>query len=72
MLGGYTLQMRDPDSWEGWTWGAKHFWGCQPVGKQAPVANLFYDISKNSDLLLFWGCDQETTHGAGTVSSRAV
>jgi anaerobic selenocysteine-containing dehydrogenase len=61
LLGGYTLQMRDPDSWEGWTWGAKHFWGMQPVGKQVPVANLFYDISKNTDLLLFWGCDQETT-----------
>jgi trimethylamine-N-oxide reductase (cytochrome c) len=24
---GYTQQMRNPDSWEGWYWGAKHFWG---------------------------------------------
>jgi len=61
LLGGYTLQVRDPDSWEGWTWGAKHAWGMEPVGQQMPQKNLLYDISKNADLLLFWGCDQETT-----------
>jgi trimethylamine-N-oxide reductase (cytochrome c) len=61
ILGGYTLQVRQPDSWEGWTWGAKHVWGCQPVGQQDPQANLLYDIAQNTELLLFWGCDQETT-----------
>jgi molybdopterin guanine dinucleotide-containing S/N-oxide reductase-like protein len=61
MLGGYTLQVRDADSWEGWWWGAKHVWGCEPVGQQMPQKNLLWDISKNADLLLFWGCDQETT-----------
>jgi molybdopterin guanine dinucleotide-containing S/N-oxide reductase-like protein len=61
LFGGYTLQVRQPDSWEGWTWGAKHVWGMQPVGQQVPQSNLLYDISKNADLLLFWGCDQETT-----------
>jgi anaerobic selenocysteine-containing dehydrogenase len=33
LLGGFTCQMRDPDSWEGWSWGAKHVWGMQPVGE---------------------------------------
>ena len=61
LFGGFTLQMRNPDSWEGWWWGAKHVWGCEPVGQQMPQKNLLYDISKNADLLLFWGCDQETT-----------
>jgi molybdopterin guanine dinucleotide-containing S/N-oxide reductase-like protein len=61
LFGGYTLQVRQPDSWEGWTWGAKHVWGMQPVGQQVPQKNLIYDISKNAELLLFWGCDQETT-----------
>ena len=61
ILGGYTLQVRQPDSWEGWTWGAKHVWGMQPVGQQVPQSNLLYDIAKNTELLLFWGCDQETT-----------
>jgi len=58
--GGFTLQMRQPDSWEGWWWGSKHFWGCEPVG-QGQQSNLLWDIAKNAELLLFWGCDQETT-----------
>ena len=58
--GGFTLQIRQPDSWEGWWWGNKHFWGCEPVG-QGRQSNLLWDISKNAELLLFWGCDQETT-----------
>ncbi|MBQ4309885.1 MAG: molybdopterin-dependent oxidoreductase, partial [Lachnospiraceae bacterium] len=61
LMGGYTLQMRNMDSWEGWYWGAKHVWGCEPVGEMAPNANLYPDIAKNSDMLLFWGCDPETT-----------
>jgi molybdopterin guanine dinucleotide-containing S/N-oxide reductase-like protein len=61
LLGGFTLQCRQPDSWEGWCWGAKHVWGMEPVGQQVPQSNLVYDIVKNAELLLFWGCDQETT-----------
>ncbi len=61
LFGGYTLQVRDPDSWEGWWWGAKHVWGCEPVGQQMPQKNIIYDIAKNTELLLHWGCDLETT-----------
>ncbi|MDR2088234.1 MAG: molybdopterin-dependent oxidoreductase [Clostridiales Family XIII bacterium] len=61
LLGGYTLQMRNMDSWEGWYWGAKHVWGCEPVGEQTPQANLIPDMAKHSDMLLFWGCDPEVT-----------
>ncbi len=60
LWGGFTQQNRQPDSWEGWWWGSKHFWGCEPVG-QGKQSNLLYDIAKNTELLLFWGCDQETT-----------
>jgi trimethylamine-N-oxide reductase (cytochrome c) len=61
LFGGYTHQVRNADSWEGWYWGAKHVWGCEPIGQQLPQKNLLYDISKNAELLLFWGCDPETT-----------
>jgi trimethylamine-N-oxide reductase (cytochrome c) len=40
LLGGYTLQTRNPDSWEGWYWGAKHVWGMEPVGQMVPDANV--------------------------------
>jgi trimethylamine-N-oxide reductase (cytochrome c) len=61
LFGGYTHQVRNTDSWEGWWWGAKHVWGCEPIGQQTPQKNLLWDIAKNAELLLFWGCDQETT-----------
>lgn len=59
-LGGFTMQARQPDSWEGWYWGAKHVWGQDPVG-QADMGNLLLDIAENTDMLVFWGCDMETT-----------
>jgi trimethylamine-N-oxide reductase (cytochrome c) len=61
LFGGFTHQVRNADSWEGWYWGAKHAWGCEPIGQQKPQANLLLDISRNAEMLLFWGCDQETT-----------
>jgi len=60
ILGGFTMQARQPDSWEGWYWGAKHVWGQDPVG-QADMGNLLLDIAENADYLVHWGCDMETT-----------
>jgi anaerobic selenocysteine-containing dehydrogenase len=72
LLGGYTLQTRNPDSWEGWYWGAKHVWGMEPVGQMNPDNNVMADIAENSQLLLFWGCDPETTPWGldGQMASR--
>jgi len=72
LMGGYTIQMRNPDSWEGWSWGAKHVWGMESVGMMAPTTNLMPDIAENSELLLFWGCDPETTPWGfnGQMASR--
>jgi len=61
LLGGYTFQIRNPDSWEGWFWGAKHAWGMEPVGQMKPQENLMLDVAENTKLFLFWGCDPETT-----------
>jgi anaerobic selenocysteine-containing dehydrogenase len=61
LLGGYTIQMRNPDSWEGWVWGAKHVWGMEDVGQMQPATNVIPDMAENGELLLFWGCDPETT-----------
>ncbi len=72
LLGGYTLQTRNTDSWEGWYWGAKHVWGCETNGFMDPVTNTVWDVSKNSDAIFFWGCDPETTPWAfdGQLASR--
>jgi molybdopterin guanine dinucleotide-containing S/N-oxide reductase-like protein len=72
LMGGYTMQARNPDSWEGWVWGAKHAWGMEPVGQMRPQTNVFPDVAENSDLILFWGCDPETTPWgwSGQLASR--
>jgi anaerobic selenocysteine-containing dehydrogenase len=72
LLGGYTLQTRNPDSWEGWYWGSKHAWGMEPVGKMSPFTNVMSDVAENSGLILFWGCDPETTPWGpdGQMASR--
>jgi molybdopterin guanine dinucleotide-containing S/N-oxide reductase-like protein len=73
ILGGYTLQTRNPDSWEGWYWGGKHVWGCEPVGIP-PQTNIIQDAAENCDLLIHWGCDEETTNWgwAGQIGSRLM
>ena len=60
-MGGFTQQVRNPDSWEGWYWGAKHVWGPGLIGMMAPNDNIVKDITENSDMVLVWGGDPETT-----------
>ncbi|MGN1003642.1 MAG: molybdopterin-dependent oxidoreductase [Oscillospiraceae bacterium] len=61
LLGGFTMQVRNADSWEGWFWGTKHFWGGEPFGLMPGCTNLYLDVFRHSELLLFQGCDPCTT-----------
>ncbi len=72
LLGGYTLQTRNTDSWEGWYWGAKHVWGCENLGQMVPVTNVILDVARHTDAILFWGCDPESTPWGfdGQLASR--
>jgi len=68
-LGGYTWQIRNPDSWEGYYWGAMHVWGfggAMTVGLPFQDAVL-EDILENTEMLLAIGCDPETT---GSLSGQ--
>jgi anaerobic selenocysteine-containing dehydrogenase len=60
-MGGFTQQVRNPDSWEGWYWGAKHVWGKGLIGMMSPADNIVKDISEHSDMVVVWGGDPETT-----------
>ncbi len=60
-MGGFTQQVRNPDSWEGWYWGARHVWGKGLVGMMNPADNIVNDIIQNSDMVVVWGGDPETT-----------
>lgn len=61
LLDGCTVQARQPDSWEGWYWGAKHMWGMDPVGQNIYQNGILRDITENGDAILYWGADPETT-----------
>jgi trimethylamine-N-oxide reductase (cytochrome c) len=58
--GGYTPQIRNPDSWEGWFYGSEHVWGTMSNGLQVPYATLL-DISQNTEMFVMQGCDWEVT-----------
>lgn len=61
LLGGFTMQVRNADSWEGWFWGTKHFWGGEPFGLMPDCSNMYDNVCKHSEMLLFEGCDPTTT-----------
>jgi len=61
LMGGYTLQVRNADSWEGWYWGTKHVWGQGAMGLLAPSNNSLYDCLLNTEMMIFMGSDHETT-----------
>ena len=71
-MGGFTQQVRNPDSWEGWYWGSKHVWGSGLIGMMAPADNIVKDICENSDMVVVWGGDPETTPWGfrGQLASR--
>jgi len=73
-MGGFTQQVRNPDSWEGWYWGAKHVWGKGFIGMMAPADNVVKDVCENCDMVVVWGGDPETTHWGfrGQLASRLL
>ncbi len=60
-MGGFTQQVRNPDSWEGWYWGSKHVWGQGVQGMYWPAHNTIKDTTDHAEMVLFWSCDPETT-----------
>jgi len=63
-LVGFTRVAANPDSWEGWYWGAMHHWGqAQRVGISGAYG-IVEDCLKEAELMVFWSCDPESTRAA--------
>ncbi|MDP9012431.1 MAG: molybdopterin-dependent oxidoreductase, partial [Pseudomonadota bacterium] len=61
---GFTRVAANPDSWEGWYWGAMHHWGhSQRVGIAANYGTV-EDCLQEAELIVFWSSDPESTNGA--------
>lgn len=62
-LVGFTKVNGNPQSWEGWYWGAVHHWGHTMRLGQGEVFGQVEDCLKNTDMIVFWSSDPEATNG---------
>jgi molybdopterin guanine dinucleotide-containing S/N-oxide reductase-like protein len=61
---GHTPVHHNPDSWEGWYWGAVHHWGYSLRVGQSETYGTVEDCLQNCDMIVFWAADPETTSGS--------
>jgi trimethylamine-N-oxide reductase (cytochrome c) len=59
----------NPDSWEGWHWGGMHMWGFSHRLGNPEQYDLLEDALQNTEMIVFWSSDPETTHGIYLASS---
>lgn len=62
-LVGFTRIHQNPDSWEGWYWGAQHHFGNSMRVGLPGFYGLVEDCLKECELMVFWSSDPETTTG---------
>ncbi|WP_005037604.1 molybdopterin-dependent oxidoreductase [Holophaga foetida] len=70
---GFTPVGHNPDSWEGWYWGASHHWGQTAHNGGGETYNTVEDLMQNSEMVVFWSSDPEATsgvYGAGDGTIR--
>ena len=61
---GHTPVVQNPDSWEGWYWGAMHHWGySMRLGCGEPYGTV-EDALKNCEMMVFWSSDPEAAPGS--------
>ena len=68
--GWWTQQVRNPDSWEGYYWGAKHVWGFDDTLGEPYQDAIWDDVLENTEMVILSGGDPEAT-GWGTSGSFA-
>ena len=60
---GWTPVVGNPDSWEGWLWGAVHHWGQSGRLGGGETYGTVEDCLQNAELIVFWSSDPEATSG---------
>ena len=62
VIGG-SIMINNPDSWEGWYWGGVHSWGFSWRMGCPEQYDLLEDALKNTEMIVYWSSDPETTSG---------
>ena len=60
---GFTRIHPNPDSWEGWYWGAAHHYGSSMRVGIPSFYSTVEDCLKEAEMIVFWSSDPETTNG---------
>ena len=55
--------VHNPDSWEGWYWGAMHHWGNSMRNGGTDTYGTVEDCLKEAEMIVFWSSDPESTSG---------
>lgn len=55
--------VHNPDSWEGWYWGAMHHWGNSMRNGGSDTYGTVEDCLKEAEMIVFWSSDPESTSG---------
>jgi tripartite-type tricarboxylate transporter receptor subunit TctC len=63
--------VRNPDSWEGYYWGAKHVWGFDNTRGEPFQDAVWDDVLEHAEMVIFSGSDPEAT-GLGMSGSVAL
>ena len=69
---GHTKIHHNPDSWEGWFWGAQHHWGYSMRLGQPETYSTVEDLLKEAEMVVFWSSDPESQNGAYGAYEGAV
>jgi molybdopterin guanine dinucleotide-containing S/N-oxide reductase-like protein len=69
---GHTYIEHNPESWEGWFWGAMHHWGHSTRCGTGDPYGLVEDCLKHTDLIVFWSSDPESTHGVYSGQEASI
>lgn len=69
---GYTFMFDNPDSWEGWHWGAIHTWGFYWRLGHCENFDLLEDALKNTKLIIHWADDPNNSAGGYCGQETAI
>jgi molybdopterin guanine dinucleotide-containing S/N-oxide reductase-like protein len=69
---GFTDIFDNPDSWEGWLWGAAHAYGFYWNLGVPEQYDLLEDSLKNTELIIHWSNDPDATCGVYGAQESAI
>jgi trimethylamine-N-oxide reductase (cytochrome c) len=69
---GWTPVAHNPDSWEGWYWGALHHWGQSMHLGATETYSTVEDCLKECEMVVFWSSDPEATSGVYSAFEGTV